>query len=246
MHDSRWCSWFALAACRHSTRRSSTLKTVSSETVLQKAKLEIPEHFISLAKSPDGHSPQIATYTVHWHVLQEGAEAKYAYRQRTSFPMAPCNPSKHQLLERSLCKRKLEPQENTSHAWLCLGAGVAARCGWRHALQEHQLLQSASATFTALQNPPQLEPVHTLDRRNKARFLFYGVLFVGSGKPAEVGLGKSAVVLNTHPLLGQRIPGTGSWYRDRALPSVLGKVAALPLCFVQLHILNHSNYSFHV
>lgn len=65
MHDSRWCSWFALAACRHSTRRSSTLKPMPSETVLQKAKLEMPEHFISLAKSPDGHSPKIAMYTVH-------------------------------------------------------------------------------------------------------------------------------------------------------------------------------------
>ena len=206
MHDSRWCSWLALAAYRHSMRRSSTLKPVPSETLLQNTKLEMPERFVSLAKSPDGHSPQIIMYTIHRHVLQEGAKAKYACRQQANFSTAPCNTRKHHLLERSLCKRKLKPQENTLSAWLCLGTGVAACCGRRYALQEHQLLQSASTAFIALQNPSQLEPVHALDRRNKARFLFYGVLFVGSGKPVEMGPGRSDVVVNTHPPLGQRIP----------------------------------------
>lgn len=80
---------------------------------------------MSLAKSLDGHSPQIPTYAIHQHVPQGFARGWCARKQEASFPTAPCNPFKHHLLERSLCKRKLKSEVNPPSAWLCLGAGVA-------------------------------------------------------------------------------------------------------------------------
>jgi len=95
-------------------KRSSTLQAVPSETVLA-------------LKSPGGHSPQITIYVVHRQVLQEGAKAKYAYRQQASFSMAPCNPSKHHVPERTISKRNLKPQEKVPSAWPCPVKALSVR-----------------------------------------------------------------------------------------------------------------------
>lgn len=226
--DGRWCSWFALAAA-DTAGGQQPLFSLSLVKVLQKAKLEVPKHF-SFAKSPEGPTSPCTPATdmsfkkVLRHSMHNGSRA--AFPRLLAAGDVPT-------------QKKAEAARKPTQGLAVSGAGAAACRGPGHALQEHQLLRSARTASAALPSPSQLEPVHALESRNKGRFLVCRVLFAGSVKPVEMGLGMPDVVGNTSAPRAQRVSG-----RDGPLPSVLGEVAALALSFGRLRVWDQHSHRF--
>lgn len=211
-HDSRWCSWFALAATGTAWGQHPLFSLSLVKQSFRKQSWRCPSvlALLSLLKAPNRHVHQPLTRPSRRCrgevCIQAAGQLFHGSLQPGEVPM----------------QKKAEASRKPTQGLAVSGAGVAARRGPRHALQKHQLLWSARPALTALPSPSQLGPVHTLEKRNKARFLVCHVLFAGSVKPVKMGLG------NTRPLQAQRIAG-----RDRAFPLVLGEVAALALSFGQ-------------